>query len=116
MATQTTRGPRGDGNGGNGADRPIADLSRQAHRLGAELNDLGDTVHDLVDGCRAVAREQLQHQPYVVLAVAAGVGYVLGGGLPRGVVRRLLFTGGRVMLEGAIANFAASATGSGPRQ
>src|SRR5512143_3403315 len=113
MATQTTRGPRGDG---NGADRPIADLSRQAHRLGAELNDLGDTVHDLVDGCRAVAREQLQHQPYVVLAVAAGAGYVLGGGQPRGVVRRLLFPGGRIRLEGAIANCAASTSGSGPRQ
>src|SRR5512143_2027221 len=112
MATPTTRGPRA--NGGNGAGHPMADLSRQAQRLGAELNDLGDTVHDVVDGCRALAREQLQQQPYVVLAVAAGVGYVLGGGLPRGVVRRLLLTGGRVMLEGAIANFAASATGSGP--
>ena len=116
MTTQTTRAPRRDTNGSNGADHPIADLSRQAHRLGAELNDLGDTVHDLVDGCRALARERLQQQPYVVLAVAAGVGYVLGGGLPRGIVRRLLLTGGRVMLEGAIANFAASATGSGPRR
>ena len=114
MATQTTRGPRA--NGGNGVEHPMADLSRQAHRLGAELNDLGDTMHDLVDGCRALAREQLQQQPYVVLAVALGVGYVLGGGLPRGIVRRLLLTGGRVMLEGAIANLATGATGSAPRQ
>src|SRR5512147_2241401 len=99
MATQTTRLPRREPNGSNGAEHPMADFSRQAQRLGEELTDLGGTVHDLVDGARAAAREQLQQQPYVVIAIAAGVGYVLGGGLPRGVVRRLLLTGGRVMVE-----------------
>jgi hypothetical protein len=95
----------------------MADLSRQAQRLGAELIDLGDTMRELVDGCREAARVQLRRQPYVVLAVAAGVGYVLGGGLPRGAVRGLLTVGGRVMLESVVANLAASAAATqGPRR
>jgi hypothetical protein len=107
MATHPTRATKRDA--GNGAVPPMADLSRQAQQLGAELSDIGDTLRELVDGCRGAARDRLRRQPYVVLAVAAGVGYVLGGGLPRGVVRGLLAVGGRVMLESVVANLAASA-------
>src|SRR5689334_10934677 len=107
MATQSSRPFPGATSSGNGADRSMADLSRNARRLSSELQELSGTMQELAEGCSAVAREQLKRQPYVVLAVAAGIGYVLGGGLPRGVVRRLLLLGGRVALEGAIANFAA---------
>src|SRR5262245_52406569 len=105
MATQNSRSFAGETTGRNGADRSMADLSRNARRLSSELNELSGTVQELAEGCSAVAREQLKRQPYVVLAVAAGIGYVLGGGLPRGVIGRLLFLGGRVALQGAIANF-----------
>ncbi|MBX3024152.1 hypothetical protein KF840_04500 [bacterium] len=99
---------------GNGHDDSMADLQRQARRLTGELSEMRGTLHALVGDCRAVARQQLERQPYVVIAVAAGLGYVLGGGLPRGVVSRLLLCGGRVALERAIANLAASAAGTAP--
>ena len=111
MGTHISRSTR-DANGGNGADHSMADISRNARRLSSELHELGGTVQEIADGCSAVARDQLKRQPYVVIAIAAGIGYVLGGGLPRGVVRRLMMLGGRVMLEGAIANFAATVSGS----
>lgn len=113
MAEQTQRA-RAAANGGNGHDTSLGDLQRQARRLTSELSEMGGTMHALVDDCRAIARQQLGRQPYVAIAIAAGLGYVLGGGLPRGVVSRLLLFGGRVALEGAIANLAASATGTAP--
>jgi hypothetical protein len=114
MAPQTqNQNQKSPINGGNGHDTSIADLSRQARRLQSELSEMGGTLNELVSDARTVAREQLRQQPYVVLAIAAGVGYVLGGGLPRGVVGRLLMLGGRVALQGAVANFAASASRGG---
>jgi len=114
MAEQMNRdNERSNGGGnGNGHDNSMADLQRQARRLGSELSEMGGTMSELVNDCRVIAREQLQQQPYVVIAIAAGLGYVLGGGLPRGIIGRLLFLGGRVALEGAVANYAASATGA----
>lgn len=110
MAEQQPSRGKSNGNGGNGHDSSMADLQRQARRLSSELTEMSGTMGALVDDCRAVVREQLDQQPYVVLAIAAGVGYVLGGGLPSGIVGRLLMFGGRVALEGAIANYAAAAT------
>ena len=112
MATQMNRENKSGINGGNGHDSSMADLSRQARRLSSELSEMGGTMSEMVADCRALAREQLQRQPYVVLAIAAGVGYVLGGGLPTGIVRRMLMLGGRVALEGAVAKYASNVTGT----
>jgi hypothetical protein len=112
MATQMNRENKSGMNGGNGHDNSMADLSRQARRLTSELSEMGGTMSEIVTDCRALAREQLQRQPYVVLAIAAGVGYVLGGGLPGGIVRRMLMLGGRVALEGAVAKYAGNIAGS----
>lgn len=115
MATQMNREKSGL-NGGNGHDDSMADLSRQARRLTSELSEVGGTMNEIINDCRTLARQQLRRQPYTVLAVAAGVGYVLGGGLPGGIVRRLLFLGGRVALEGAVAKYAAAITGTEPTE
>lgn len=56
-------------------------------------------------GWQMLVRGQLTQQPYVALAVAAGVGYVLGGGVPRVVVRALVGLGGRWAVERATARF-----------
>jgi hypothetical protein len=109
MATQTskrtTRAAAGDGHAAT-----LADLSRQSERIGAELDELGDTAREMVDSARALIGEKLRRQPYAVLATALGVGYVLGGGLPRGVLRGLLVVGGRLMLENAVARVASHVT------
>ena len=45
-----------------------------------------------------VLRGTMGQQPYATLAVAAGVGFVLGGGLAPGLVRTLFGTGTRMAL------------------
>ena len=116
MPTPTDRDPNADSGNGHAPEHPMADLSRTASRLSADITELGDAVRELADGFQSVARDQLRRQPYVAIAIAAGVGYVLGGGLPRGIIRGLLTLGGRVMLESTVANLAASATGSDTRR
>jgi hypothetical protein len=115
MPTPTDRDTKTDSGNGHAPEHPLADFSRTASRLSAEITELGGSVRELAGGFQSVARDQLRRQPYVAIAIAAGVGYVLGGGLPRGIIRGLLTLGGRVMLESAVANLAASATSSEPR-
>ncbi len=42
-----------------------------------------------------------------VIAAAAGIGYVLGGGLSPSMVRLLVAAGGRIALQGFLARLAA---------
>lgn len=108
MATQTSK--RTPPVAGDGHAATLADLSRQSERIGAELDELGDTAREMVDSARALIGEKLRRQPYAVLATAVGVGYVLGGGLPRGVLRAALLLGGRLMLQNAVARVASHVT------
>lgn len=53
-----------------------------ADDLSGKLRMLGSVVESGV-------REQMRERPYAVLGAAFGLGYVLGGGLPRMAVRAL---------------------------
>ena len=53
---------------------------------------------DLVGELEAALRLRLRESPVLTLAVAGGVGYVLGGGLTVGVLTRTLQLGLRVAL------------------
>jgi hypothetical protein len=50
--------------------------------MGADSNDIGDTVRRVAGEAEVRIREQMQERPYVVLTAAFGAGYVLGGGVP----------------------------------
>jgi len=52
-----------------------------------------------VDQLEASVRESLRRSPYATLAVLAGVGYLLGGGLPVMLTRGVLGIGGRMAME-----------------
>lgn len=52
-------------------------LGRRAHQLGDGL----DRVEDALADAKARVEGQVARSPYVTLAAAVGVGYVLGGGL-----------------------------------
>lgn len=45
-----------------------------------------------------VLRATVKQQPYATLALAAGLGYVIGGGLAPGIVRTAVGTGSRMAL------------------
>lgn len=60
------------------------------------LSELGGTASELYR--RVDLQRQLEENPYRTLAIAAGVGYVLGGGLFTGFTRRALGIGARILL------------------
>ena len=66
-----------------------------------ELRDAWDEVvtstSELYRAADAFAEEQVQARPHVVLGVAAGVGFVLGGGLASRVGSTLLTVGARLV-------------------
>ena len=73
-------------NGPNGASsgterqghRSIGDHGRQIHH---DAHALAAAVRDAADDLERYLTEQVEERPYTTLGVAAGVGFVLGGGL-----------------------------------
>ena len=94
---------------GNGGARPAPsarELVERSERVREDLSALAGAVRDVSRGWQALLRERLERRPYATLAVAAGVGYVLGGGVPTALVRALVGIGGRLAVEHAIARLA----------
>ena len=97
-----TRTNRSTGNGST-PRQSTRDLLEQSQRVREDVAALAGTVRQVTHGWEALVRERLEDRPYATLAVAVGVGYVLGGGIPTGLVRLLLGVGGRFAVEQAIA-------------
>jgi hypothetical protein len=84
----------------NGSAAPSArQLFDDTARLRHDLTTLGQHTTRAVAGWRRYLRGRFEEQPYATIAVAAGVGCVLGGGLPRPVLRLALAIGGRLAAE-----------------
>ena len=66
----------------SGTDRPgqrsLGDHGRQIHH---DAHALAAAVQDAADDLERYFTEQVEERPYTTLGVAAGVGFVLGGGL-----------------------------------
>lgn len=71
---------------GRGAERSVQDLA----------GELAETAVELYE--RLELKRQLREHPYRTLAAAAGVGYVLGGGLFTPLTGSLVRVGMRAML------------------
>lgn len=85
------------------ASASARDLMAHGERLRDELSAVGAEVRDTLDDWRTLLRAELERQPYATLAVAAGVGYVLGGGVPPTLIRILLGVGGRLAADQLLA-------------
>jgi hypothetical protein len=97
---------------GNGGEGPSArELLQQSQRVREDLIALAGAAGHVARGWQALVRAQLDRQPYTTLAVATGVGYVLGGGVPTAVVRALAGLAGRLAVERAIARFVVARSG-----
>ncbi len=68
-----------------------------------DVTKLREDARQTLQDWEGVVRERLTQQPYATLAIAAGFGYVLGGGLPTFLTRTLLLAGGRLAVENFIA-------------
>src|SRR5262245_47757827 len=107
---ETETGRRGNGSAGGTAS--ARELLAQSQRVRQDVVALAGTVRQVTHGWEALLRQRLQRQPYTTLTLAAGVGYVLGGGLPTGLMRILFGVGGRLAFDQALARFATG--GAGP--
>lgn len=59
-------------------------IQQEFRRARADTEAVLEDLRNLRGELGAVLRERLQSQPYLTLGVTAGIGYVLGGGLPKG--------------------------------
>ena len=97
---------RGDGNGAAQSGPSVRELVEESGRVREEFIALTGAALHVAHGWQSLLRDRLERQPYATLAVAAGVGYVLGGGLPTALVRVLIGVGGRLAVERVIAQLA----------
>jgi len=90
---QQQRPPRGRAD-----PRPlrIQERGREAYR---EAQQLASTLEQAVDEIGQFLREQTERRPYVSLATATGIGYVLGGGVPSRLTGFLFGLGSRFAVE-----------------
>ncbi len=91
--------------GGNGASRPPSarELVEQGKRIEQELASLAEAARHAAEGWESALRERLERNPYATLAIAAGIGYVLGGGLPTSLVRIGFALSGRAVIDHLVA-------------
>jgi len=82
------------------------ELLDETARLRADLAALAQTSQRAVRGWRRYVRRRVEEQPYATVVVAAGIGYVLGGGLPTSLVRAVIGIGSRLAAERVLSQVA----------
>src|SRR5262245_22067331 len=87
------------GNGGTGHASGLRALDERLLTLRREGEELLATLDDARNDLESVLRAQMQERPYAVLAAAAALGYVAGGGLASRLTRLLFLLGSRVGFE-----------------
>lgn len=75
---------KGDGQSASGTSRldtTTRQLGDHARRIRNEAQSLSTAIQDAAGDLERSLKDQCEHRPYMSLAAAAGIGYVLGGGL-----------------------------------
>lgn len=115
---------------GNGAHNHRPRIGERVEHIGTSAQQLWDEARGAVDDLSQTLdfRNRVQKHPYLMLAAAAGVGYILGGGLFTTLTARLLRVGIRLaaipfvkdelanIAEGAFARIGGRDQESGPSQ
>src|SRR5215475_11292505 len=81
---------------------PAREMIAQGERIVEDLRALAGSLRYVTEDWQALLRDRLKRRPYATLAIALGAGYVLGGGLPRGVSRTLLSMAAAQALQQAL--------------
>ncbi len=76
----------------------IERLHSKGQRVRQEVRGLTSEVEEALSDLDRVVREQLERRPYVTLAAASSLGYVLGGGVPIALSRMVFGMGGRLAI------------------
>ena len=93
---EASKEPDGRPRVANGPDASrFARLQSQGRQVQQEARALATGLEEAADEIEDFLREQMEERPYATLATAAGIGYVLGGGIPSPITRLLLDYGAR---------------------
>lgn len=82
-------------------------LGEHGREIQHDVQTLAAAVQDAADDLERFVTAQVEARPYTTLGVAAGVGYVLGGGLRLRLTRVLLGTATRLAMALATRELAA---------
>ena len=88
----------------------VARVLEQSRRVRGDVEDLISAVFEARSEWESELRERLTRRPYVGLATAAGLGYVLGAGLSPGLIRAAFGLGSRVAFAVMMRRLAAPLT------
>jgi len=97
----------GPPSGTGGQPRDARSLGEHFRRIDHEAHALGAAVQGATGELQRYLTEQVEERPYTTLGVAAGVGYVLGGGLRSRLTAVLLGVATRVAMALAARELAA---------
>ncbi len=78
--------------------RPANATQNPRRQLTQDAESLMQDVRDVVDGVQEYLERQVKERPYTTVAIAAGAGYVLGGGLATRVNRTLFSLASRIAI------------------
>ncbi len=92
---------------------------KEGKHIREDARELATDLGELMEETECFIRDQAIHRPYVTLGAAFGIGYVLGGGLPKWLVRSLVAVGGKVAfsaIAGEVARAASRSTAEPQQQ
>ena len=91
-------------------------LQERGREAYGQAQQLASTLEEAVDEVGQFLREQADRRPYVSVATAAGIGYILGGGVPSRLTGFLFGLGSRFAVEMFLRELIGEATaGQGAR-
>jgi len=100
----------------SGSGTPVAyemgtmgDLSESSRQVVEDLRTLGASVGQLAQEARNSLQTMAEERPYAAIAVVAGFGFLIAGGLGTRVTASLLGIGGRMLVRSVIAGVGAKA-------
>lgn len=89
-------------------------LGERSREVRDQATALSKSVQTAVKDIDQVLERQMVERPYAVLGIAAGVGFVLGGGLSPMIFRRALGLGTKLAIDLALAGaLGAAVNGNG---
>ena len=113
--TESFEGSHGAPAASSGPDKPTAFDENTPADLRRAAEDVASSVEQLYRVGDAFVGRQARDRPYVVLGAAAGVGFVLGGGLAWRVTGALMNIVGRLAVTHAVDTWLSSSGGQGSR-
>ena len=104
METATKSTPRSN-SGTQGLERSSAGSESRMNKgdLQEAWQNASESIETLYNRAAATLQTQVQERPYAAIAAAAGLGFILGGGLSSSTGRLLLRTAAQVAVPVALA-------------